>query len=154
MGLPAKLRRFVSLSRAEKVVFIRALALIPSIDVELRLRGWRRCHARLAARAKSRPAPSAASHILPERVAWLVEQAARSVPWPATCLRRSLALWTLLACSGTPTTLRLGFRKAAGSFEIHSWVELDGIPLNERPDVRSRYAVFDEALAPGEWREA
>lgn len=153
MGLLRKLRRFASLPRAEKAVFSRSLVMILVIDAELRLRGWNRCYARLAASANP-PGRSTVGRIPPERVAWLVEQAARIIPWAATCLRRSLALWGLLERSGTHTTLRLGFRQAAGSLEIHAWVELDGVPLNERRDVRSRYAVFGEPLAPRNWRDA
>ena len=154
MTLPRKLRQFFALSSAEKAVLIRAAMMMPLIDAELRLRGWRRCHARLAAGFGRHSAPAAVDQPTPQRVAWLVDRAARAVPWPATCLRRSLVLWALLERAGTPGVLRLGVRKAGRSFEIHSWVELDGIPLDEGRDVRSRYAVFDEALAPGDWREA
>jgi hypothetical protein len=149
-----KLQRFGVLPREEKALFIRALAMIPMVDIELRLLGWRSCHARLEANARRSAADVAAPRIAPQRVAWLVDRAARNVPWPATCLRRSLVLWALLERSGTPSELRLGARKEGGAFEIHSWVEFEGVPLNERFDIASRYAAFDEALAPGEWREA
>lgn len=147
-----RLRQFAALPRTEKAVFIRALAMLPLIDIELRLRGWRRCHARLAGSA--RRSGTAAAGLAPQRVAWLVARAARYMPWPATCLRRSLVLWALLERSGTPTALRLGVRRQETSFEIHAWVELEGVPLNESRDIADRFAVFDEALTPGDWREA
>src|SRR6185436_9202898 len=112
MALTRNLRRFAALPRAEKAVFIRALTMIPLIDAELRLRGWRRCHARLAAGAKRSAASAPTARVAPQRVAWLVERAARNVPWLATCLRRSLVLWALLERSGTPTAIRLGARRS------------------------------------------
>ncbi len=149
----AKIRHFAGLSRPERALFLRALLMLPMVDVELRLRGWRRCHARLAAWAKRR-AQSSDTKMTPMRTAWLVERAARNVPWPATCLRRSLVLWALLERTGVATELRLGFRKTDGVFEAHAWVELDGVPLNDRRDVRARYQMARQALAPGDWTEA
>lgn len=148
-----KLRHFAGLNRTEQALFLRALVMLPVVDAELRVRGWRRCHARLAAWAKRR-AQSASTDIPPQRVAWLVERAARNVPWPATCLRRSLVLWALLERAGVTTDLRLGFRKTDGVFEAHAWVELAGVPLNDRRDVRTRYQMAGQALAPGDWAEA
>ena len=83
------------------------------------------------------------------RIAWLVERAAQLVPWPATCLRRSLVLWAQLRRHGIASELRVGFRQAE-RFEAHAWVELAGVPLNDAPDVRTRYAVPAAALAAGE----
>ena len=155
MALLHKLRQFAALSRAERSVLIRALTMLPLVDAQLRLRGWRHCHQRLVAWARRQPPLEAGRRLAPERVSWLVDRAARSVPRAASCLRRSLVLWALLERSGTPCSLRLGVRKKeTGAIEIHAWVELDGVPLNERRDVRRHYAVFDEALAPGNWREA
>lgn len=149
-----KLRHFAGLNRAEKALFLRALLMLPLVDAELRVRGWQRCHTRLVKWAKRCRLSSATPGILPERVAWLVECAARNVPWPATCLRRSLVLWALLERAGIATELRLGFRKTDGVFEAHAWVELNGVPLNDRRDVRTRYQMAAQALTPGEWAEA
>ena len=149
-----KLRHFAGLSRAERAILLRALVLLPMVDFELRLRGWRRCHARLAAWAKRRTKSPTAGSLPPERIAWVVERAARNVPWPATCLRRSLVLWALLERAGIAAELRLGFRKVKGAFEAHAWVELNGVPLNDRRDVRTRYQMAEQALVPGEWAEA
>jgi hypothetical protein len=68
------------------------------------------------------------------------------VPWPATCLRRSLVLWALLARAGEPAELRVGFRRERGAFEAHAWVEHQGRVLNDAPDVRKRYAVPADPL--------
>ncbi len=154
MGLSSKLGHFRTLSSAERRVLLLSALMLPCVDVELRLRGWCRCHARLAAWAKRPPTAASWDTIPPQRIAWLVERAAQTVPWPATCLRRSLVLWALLARAGTRADLRLGFRKTDGRFEAHAWVELAGVPLNDRLDVSTRYTVADRSLSPGDWAEA
>lgn len=151
MHLLRKWGHLTALSGREVRLFLRACWMLVVVDTELRLRGWRRCHQRLAAWAARHPAAESPS---PERLAWLVARAARNVPWPATCLRRSLVLWALLTRAGVPAELRLGFRRQAGAFEAHAWVERNGIPLNDRRDIHAHYAVAEQALTPGEWREA
>lgn len=151
MTLLRKWRHYAALSGAEHRLFLRAFLMLPLVDLELRLRGWRRCHVRLASWARRN---ATTTEIPPERIAWLVARAARNVPWPATCLRRSLVLWALLERGGAPGDLRLGFRRQDGAFEAHAWVERNGIPLNDRRDVRAQYTVAEQTLTPGEWREA
>ncbi len=151
MNLSRKWGHFAALSASECRLLMRACSMLVLVDLELRLRGWRRCHARLAAWATRNAAPT---DFTPERIAWLVARAARNVPWPATCLRRSLVLWALLARAGVATELRLGFRRQAGAFEAHAWVERDGVPLNDRRDIHEHYTVAEQALTPGDWREA
>lgn len=148
MPLLRKLRTFRSLPVSEQRCYLSALLLLPLVDLGLRLFSWQRCQRWTedwARRDQPKDGASAALH--PRRIAWLVEQAARHCPWPATCLRRSLLLWAFLLRSGVASELRLGFRKPGGVFEAHAWVEWNGSPLNDAPDVRSRYAVPEPALA-------
>jgi hypothetical protein len=56
-------------------------------------------------------------------------------------------LWAFLLRNGVASELRLGFRNSDGKFEAHAWVEWNGAPLNDAPDVRSRYAVPEQPLA-------
>ncbi|MFM8469511.1 MAG: lasso peptide biosynthesis B2 protein [Limisphaerales bacterium] len=140
-----KLRSFRSLPASERRCYFSALLLLPLVDIGLRLSAWQRCQQSAERWAKA--GPVAGRHYPPpRRIAWLVERAARHCPWPATCLRRSLLLWAFLLRSGVASELRLGFRNADGKFEAHAWVELDGVPLNDAPDVRSRYAVPEQPL--------
>lgn len=145
MPLLRKIRSFRSLPACERHCYLSALLLLPVVDISLRLFAWTRCQ-RWAERW-ARPAPTAdQTYPAPRRIAWLVERAARHCPWPATCLRRSLLLWAFLRRSGVASELRLGFRNPGGQFEAHAWVEWNGVPLNDTPDVRSRYAVPAQAL--------
>jgi hypothetical protein len=141
-----KLRSFRSLPAGEQRCYLSALLLLPLVDIGLRLSGWQRCQQWAERWAKSGPV-AGRSYPSPRRIAWLVERAARHCPWPATCLRRSLLLWAFLLRNGVASELRLGFRNSDGKFEAHAWVEWNGAPLNDAPDVRSRYAVPEQPLA-------
>jgi hypothetical protein len=81
-------------------------------------------------------------------VAELVELAARRGPWPANCLQRSIVLWALLRRQGISADLRLGVRKRPGMPvpDFHAWVELGDRVLNDRRDVRTEYAAFDQPI--------
>lgn len=146
MVLMRKLRSFRSLPVSEQHCYLSALALLPLVDLGLRLFSWQRCLFWAERWAKSGGA-AGRDFPAPRRIAWLVERAAQHCPWPATCLRRSLLLWAFLQRSGVACELRLGFRNPGGKFEAHAWVEWNGAPLNDGPDVRTRYAVPEQALA-------
>jgi hypothetical protein len=36
-----------------------------------------------------------------------------------------------------------------GVLTAHAWVEKDGIPVNDNPEVVARYAAFGQPVAPG-----
>lgn len=85
-----------------------------------------------------------------ERVAWIVKITAMYGPWAANCLQRSVVLWWYLRARGLDADLRIGVRRdpERGGLDFHAWVEHDGLVVNDRPDVRERYATFDRAVAP------
>jgi hypothetical protein len=68
------------------------------------------------------------------------------LPWPPTCLRRSLVLTALLRRRGLPATVRFGVRRAAGLLEAHAWVECDGVAV----DAASHHGfdVLEPAVVP------
>jgi hypothetical protein len=67
--------------------------------------------------------------------------------------------WFLLR-HGLAGDLRIGVRRRPGepsgsrSLDFHAWVELDGVVLNDLPDVRERFVTFDRAIVPptAHWR--
>lgn len=60
-----------------------------------------------------------------------------------TCLTQSLTLLRLLQREGMMGQLRIGVRLQAGQLDAHAWVEVDGQPVNDSPDVTARYAAYD-----------
>jgi hypothetical protein len=83
------------------------------------------------------------------RVATLVNIAVLHVPFPATCLTRSLLLDWILRRWGVASQLRIGVRLTQGVLDAHAWVEYAGIPINDRPDVGEQFVPFAELLPPG-----
>lgn len=62
------------------------------------------------------------------------------------CLSQSLTLWWLLQRQGVNSDLRIGVRTVAGCFQAHAWIEYQGQPLHEVPDVHQHYTAFPDEL--------
>ena len=73
--------------------------------------------------------------------------AAAAVPWPTTCLSRSLALCWFLRRQGVAAEVQLGVRPRPGGLEAHAWVVWQGAVLNDTPDVAQRYTPLSLPMA-------
>jgi hypothetical protein len=62
-------------------------------------------------------------------------------PKPVLCLQRSAATACLLKRYGIPARLMIGVQQLP--FRAHSWVEVEGRVINDRPYVRDSYTVMD-----------
>jgi hypothetical protein len=142
--------RYVSIYRAlsarEQKALLTSVVLLPFFSLGLRLAGLQRFQAWLDRSPIARRAPLSQAEAAALGVA--VNRAANHVLGSATCLTRSLLLRWLLRRYGTPSDLRIGVRFEEGELAAHAWVEKDGIPLNDRPELVSRYAAFDQPVAP------
>jgi hypothetical protein len=149
-----KWHKIHEMSWPERRLVLLALILLPSMALTLRLLGLRRSQAvwtRLAFNPRPPADLSDAATVEGEAraTARMVKAAASHGPYRATCLRQSLALWWLLRLQGIDGLLHIGVRKADNAtMEAHAWVELGGQPLNDREDVRLRYAPFARTIAP------
>ena len=68
-------------------------------------------------------------------------------PWWPKCLLRSLTLGWFLARRGIPFEVRIGVPGSGVGdrtvdFTAHAWVELQGVVLNDSPDVAEKYQAF------------
>lgn len=72
----------------------------------------------------------------------LVFWAARYGLWRGNCLSQSLTLLRLLRGRAINAQLRIGVRRTDTEFQAHAWVELNGAPLNDTPNVAQRYVPF------------
>lgn len=148
--------RFRELSAAEFLLLVQAPVALPLAALGLRRWGLKRVQAFLARRPSSREvAPDAAARQAEvDRLVWVVKVAAMYGPWRANCLQRSVVLWWFLRRRGHAGELRIGVRRdrETGALDFHAWMERDGVVLNDDPEVRSRYAVFDRVIAPRDAR--
>lgn len=143
--MTSKFARLRALSWSEQQLLVVAMLFLPLFWVGLRVLGLSRFWAWL-----SRTPIVARSSRSSEDVAaigTLVNIAGNHVPFPSTCLTRSLLLNWLLRRRGVPTELRIGTRLIQGNFEAHAWVEHEGEPINDAHDVGARFTAFDEPLS-------
>ena len=169
-----KFAKLCRLTGREQRILLLAFALMPVIALCLRLFGLRRVQRVLASQKpggslnKCHPrfhgdgrlglnktftctlvdADNGGVSRRAAEVARLVAAAARHGTYRASCLPVSLTLGWLLNRKGIMTDLRLGVRKVAARLEAHAWVEYQGLPLIDDPDVHERFAAFDQAVAP------
>ncbi len=89
------------------------------------------------------PAASAASHRLDPggaaQVSRAVDAGLALLPFPATCLRRSVTLVRELDRLGLAAKLHIGVRTVAGAVEAHAWVQVGDEVVNDDPAITSTY---------------
>jgi hypothetical protein len=150
MTVVPNISRYISIYRAlpgrEQIVLLGSLALLPVFWLALRLAGLQRFQGWLDRVPVAQREPL--SHAEAAALSVAVNRAANHVFGPVTCLTRSLLLRWLLRRYGTASDLRIGVRFEEGAFAAHAWVEKDGIPVNDRPEVVARYAAFDRPISP------
>ncbi len=139
-----KLARLGSLSWPERRVLLQAVLLLPLFAVGIRMLGLARLRAWVVCAPATSPVSRAA--VEPARMGALINSAGANLPAPATCLTRSLLLDWMLRRRGVHSELRIGVRMTGGAFDAHAWVECDGRPVNDAPDVAQRFAAFDGPL--------
>ena len=88
------------------------------------------------------------SHAEAAALGLAVNRAANRVLGAASCLTRSLLLRWLLRFYGTASDLRIGVRFENGELAAHAWVEKDGFPVNDQPEVVAGFAAFDQPVSP------
>ncbi len=140
-----KLSKFLALTAAEKWLFLSAAMLLPLFWLGLRVFGLARLQAWLErSPLAARKSPSVAEL---SDIGALVNSAAHYAPGPVTCLTRSLLLRWLLRRRGIASDLRIGVQLVQGRLDAHAWVEYEGMPINDAPDVAQRFAAFNEPLS-------
>ncbi len=140
------LSTYRTLSARERKVLLASLVLLPLFWLGLRLAGLQRFQAWLDCSPIARRAPLSQAEAAALGLA--VNRAANHVLGPANCLTRSLLLRWLLRRYGTTSDLRIGVRFEQGKLAAHAWVEIDGIPVNDRPEEMAHFAAFDQPVSP------
>ena len=77
------------------------------------------------------------------RTRWINAAAAHPIPW-AKCLQRSVALCLWLRRLGFCGELKIGVRKDGGTLLAHAWVELNGVVLNDDPNLTKKFVVMND----------
>jgi hypothetical protein len=112
-----RMKRFLQLSKAERVILLQAVLLLILVRFALRWLSLSRVQ-KLVGRAARHSKRVCAAH----RIAWAIQTAARFIPG-ATCLTQALAAQALLTRHGYNPSLTIGVMKdEQRGFEAHAWL--------------------------------
>ncbi len=140
-----KLIRLRALSKHQRRVALASLVLLPTVQISLRIRGFKRTAGTLAARSRGRAVFTEPSDARPTAEA--VGLVAGRPVIGAACLGRSLVLWFLLRRRSIDAELVIGAEAPrGGELPAHAWVEVAGEPVNDELDVRERFGSFELQL--------
>jgi hypothetical protein len=135
--------RWWALPANDRLALGLAFVWLPLTGLGLRWLGFKRMQDRVASSAHLSQSPPEYAVERARTLSRWVGVAARRGMARGTCLTQSLTLLRLLQREGVMGQLRIGVRLQAGQLDAHAWVEVDGQPVNDSPDVTARYAAYD-----------
>ena len=138
--LVRKLAAARRLSAADWAIVAEALWEIGRADILVSANRYERWRPELEAAPDGNPGPA------DPRVIAVFETAAGNYVRPVGCLRRSIALRSMLRRRGYAARIRFGVRHdGPPPLDAHAWVDVGGHPAETCPDVRSRYVALERA---------
>ena len=121
----------------------RCFILLMSCDVALRVLGFART-LRWARRLAGEQTSGADEQLIKATLHNIVVATA-FYPGRSKCLEQAIAVFVLLRRRQVPVQIRLGVQPYP--FYAHAWVELQGAPLTESPEIVAQFALMpDPAL--------
>ena len=78
-----------------------------------------------------------------QQVTCIVNIAANHGPYRGNCLKKSLAIWWLLARKNINVELKIGVKNNDEKFQAHAWVEFMGTALTSPHDNEKDFLAFD-----------
>jgi hypothetical protein len=154
-GIARKLTKTARFSLADWLILLRAWGLLFRVELALRFLPSTKLLT-LALDNEGVETPRASPlDVRPERVAFLVDVAARYHPLRPTCLRRALVLHSLLKERGFDVEFRIGTSRLGAQLDAHAWVEHQGrvlgggtaaglhAPLQRVAKVKARHDSFE-----------
>ena len=119
----------------------RCFLLLMFCDVALRVLGFARTMR--AARRWARTRAGTIDDGVLQQTLHNIVVATAFYPGRSKCLEQALAAFVLLRRRAVPVQIRLGVQPYP--FSAHAWVELNGVPLSESPEVVAQFALLPEA---------
>ena len=119
---------------------LRCIMLLALCDAALRVFGFARTF-RFARRISSRTSSDISRDVVQPTLHNILIATA-FYPGRSKCLEQAVASFVLLRRRGIPADVRFGVQPYP--FFAHAWVELDGKPLTESPEVIARFALMPD----------
>jgi hypothetical protein len=145
-SISSRYSRFRTLSRQQQGMLLVATVYLPFFWLGLRALGLSRLQVFLLRWPHASKPTSTTSKAEVQALGEAVNIAARHTLGPRSCLTRSLLLGWLLRRRGVQSQLRIGVRLTNGRLDAHAWVECEGVPVNDQPDVSTRFASFGDLV--------
>ena len=119
---------------------LRCLFVLLLCDVALRTAGYART-LRIARRLAGERTGSASDDVVRQTLHNILVATAL-YPGRSKCLEQALAGFVLLCRRGAAVQIRLGVQPYP--FTAHAWLELDGMPVTELPEVVANFALLPD----------
>lgn len=124
-----RVQKFVRLSRHDRLLILKAVALVGLLRLLLWVLPFPRIRP-LLERTSRRSVALADDPTPVEKFAWAVTAGSRIIPGGKHCLTQALALQQFLSRRGHSSRIRFGVQRIPGApFQAHAWVECDGVVL-------------------------
>lgn len=117
---------FVALPACERRIVLAVAALLPMTTIALRVLGLGRALTFLRRTSSRRPTRP---EVRPLRLGALVHAAAERLPFPSSCLQRSVVLTWLLSRRGFRAVLVIEAALGHQPFQAHAWVDTGEGPI-------------------------
>ena len=125
-----RLRKAFALSALDWLLIVQATLWFAVVELALRLLQFRTVLAILHEEKRSARNSHSQAFVVasgsPERTAYCVELASRLHPFHATCLKKALVLYALLARRGFEVQLLIGAARDGSRLDAHAWLEHQG----------------------------
>ena len=145
MSARKKFQQLKALSFDESQVLLSSVVMLPLIAVSLKAKGYKWTQAFLADHLPDRSLSTHSEDTQlkeAQQLARIVTIASSNSAYKASCLKKSLLIWWLLARRGIKTELRIGVNNSSGDFKAHAWVEYRGEVLAEQADMGEQFSAF------------
>jgi hypothetical protein len=135
------IQQFLRLSMTEKLTLAGQVIRVPFYWVALRTMGFKRFQRLFLADTQGSAANTDIEAA--KRQGFLINKAVRFAAGRDQCLLRSVMLARALGRQGYDPRIRFGVRRGQGDFLAHSWVEIDGIPVNDKASIADGHHTLE-----------
>lgn len=135
-----------ALTTPDRRMLLLLAVLQPLISASLRISGYANTKRRLQSLSYNpRPRTADTADLAQAgQLAHLAAVAGRRGPIRTTCLRQALAIYFLLRRKGLAPVIKLGVARGVTPPDMHAWVELEGLPLDQSNIVYASFAVTQD----------
>lgn len=135
------IKRFFEFSSSDRLELVLIGLRVPFYQLALKALGYQRFQRLFINSRTGQKMPGSIEHA--KRQGRLVNMAVGGMIGGDKCLLRSVMLARHLTKTGYAPKIKLGVGKENSDFQAHSWVEVDGIVVNDRDGIAESHSIFE-----------